>query len=169
MYIEQNNNSRCPRAMISQTMSSWPNLQHHVSVSSHRVGLKSNQKVIGYPQNTHVSIAPLEISSHIRSYVLRAPRVHSHVRLLMICFSCSLDTTVQYFENYLTGKKLSFWYQLDFVMFCDQQGSIFSNRVLPLSSGGWPRAIDIACIVWVVSGTPLTNNPREGIPHPGTF
>lgn len=50
----------------------------------------------------------------------------------------------------------------------DQHSSI-SSRVLPSSSEGWSRAIDIACIVWVVSGTPLTNNPREGISYPGTF
>lgn len=82
-----------PGPCSPKTMSSWPNLQHHASVSSHRVGLKSNQNVIGSPHNSHVSIAPLGIASHIRSYVLIAPRVHSHVRLLMICLSSSLDTT----------------------------------------------------------------------------
>lgn len=63
------------------------------------------------------------------------------------------------------GRKLSDQYQLDFSMSMTKVNSVFSNRVLPPSSRGQPRAMAIGHIVLRVSRTPLTNNSRRSTLH----
>lgn len=76
MSILQNNRIRfSPRSMIYQGTGSWSQEHSEVWVSSCRVGLKSNQNVVGCSHDIQATVACLAQDSTII--------VHSRVGLLM--------------------------------------------------------------------------------------
>lgn len=113
------------------------------------MGLKSNQKAVGYYYNIHPSTAPMGISCHASNIV--ALRIHSWVRLLVIPPAAACITSSIMRASHQGGSLL--------VM--TKACAIFSNRFLPSSSCGQPRVMAMACIVLGVSGATSGQELRE--------
>lgn len=66
-----------PGLVSSSAMYSWPNLRYQTCAFSYRAGLKSKQRVIGYPHHIYATITPVE---HLVSLVIVGHWVYSWAR-----------------------------------------------------------------------------------------
>lgn len=133
--------------------------------SSFRVGHKSNQEVINYFHNICVTTNPMAISC-LGSGICN--RQDSRLSETVVPFYppgvCST-------QHLLSQWMLVSWVKASryvpgwFFSFTTQVCGVFWRRVLPLSSGEYPRAITITCNAWEFWVILLTNNWKEITPN----
>lgn len=114
--------------------------------SSCEIGLKSNQKLVGYTHDVHATISPWEC--HVNPIIVLL-RVHCKVILMVLFSNSSLNSTFQTYEGSLAEMKLLVQYQVHFPLFCGLGMFCFQQQSLTIKFFWVTKMMAVAYSLWV--------------------